>query len=81
MAGLPNITGSIFGFKWGTTHYYHTSGALYTIGEELPQRLESIAKTDTGFILSIAANKSNTIYGKSSVVTPLSRECLFLLKY
>lgn len=31
--------------------------------------------------IQLDASKSNSIYGKSNTVTPLSRKCLFLIKF
>ena len=87
MAGLPNITGS-FGdyvvqaelsgpvyhgvFQWPT----HSNNLCVALSSASYQK--SVSQSDW---ISFNASRSSTIYGKSSVVTPLSRSTLYILKY
>lgn len=74
IAGLPNITGSTSGARNGgenVTGAFYTTGSVSTYGG---------GRYHMG-IVAFDASRSSTIYGKSNTVTPLSKKCLFLIKY
>ena len=83
-AGLPNITGEIYGSSVAPAaineHYTGVfSGAntpaTYNIAQTVSQ------STDSRFGLSFAASRINTIYGNSTTVQPASFTTRFIIKY
>ena len=76
-AGLPNITGTIYG-EPNTGIAYTSSGALY---------LENSATTSGGSssgyysAVKIDASRSSSIYGNSTTVQPATCKCNFVIKY
>ena len=79
-AGLPNITGT---FDTGDrrTHIAGTSGAIYVraIGPNTWSTQNKAGGNTQG--VGFNARGSNTIYGSSSTVTPLSQSTVMLMKY
>lgn len=76
MAGLPNITGGFNGFgDEGTRGAFiskRESDTAYRVSGGSAQW-----KNDVTFNASL----SNTTYGSSTTVTPLSESCLFYIRY
>lgn len=73
-AGLPNITGMI-GDSSGTAGlFWELSGAFYGDHSGIQQRLQGTptSNTFTGGETRFDASRSNSIYGKSTTVTPLT---------
>ena len=76
-AGLPNITGTAALVQAGGTS--SPTGAIYTLGTNAPAATAAAAWVQ--MVHGINASYSNSIYGSSDTVTPLSRKCLFLIRY
>ena len=67
-SGLPNITGAlnnVFGSQWK----YNNNSAIYSGVSESKYGVNTASGSDY-FILNFNASKSNSIYGKSSIVQP-----------
>ena len=63
---MPNITGAI------TPYLYGWSNAPIAVRGQTG---------NASYGIGFNAANSNGIYGKSNTVTPLSKKCLFLIKY
>lgn len=77
-AGICDITGafSLAGIEnYGTPSF---SGCFYHAGLG-PNTGKGGGQRN--IIVGMQASRSNALYGKSRTVTPLSRKCLFLIKY
>lgn len=82
-AGLPNITGDI-----GNGQLYLVTNEQYVTGVFANS---SYTRGGTGFAsanissrwnkVNFSANKSDTTYGSSATVTPLSMSCKFYISY
>ena len=85
-AGSPEITGAIHNFCHSNTLAYHQgafvgssdSGDLYTGSGFAGVAGEAVQRTSR---VLFYASRSNTIYGKSSTVTPLSCKTGWYIKY
>ena len=55
------------------------SGAFYTLASGTVMTRKESGNTTYG--IGFNASRSNSIYGKSNTVTPLSRKCKFLIKF
>ena len=77
MAGLPNITGTTGLVQAGGMS--SPTGALYTLGTNAPAATAAAAWVP--MVHGINASYSNSIYGSSNTVTPLSRACIFCIKF
>lgn len=73
---MPNIEGGFSSFYGESPHGY---GAFYAGGTGVHKGGLGSNWSNPG--LTFNASRSNSIYGKSNTVTPLSRKCLFLVKY
>ena len=73
-AGMPNITGSFY----AATRINDTTGAFTRSSR--PEGFNGL-NNHSGTYNTFDASRSSSIYGKSKTVTPLSRKCLFLVKY
>ena len=76
-AGLPNIKGSVEGFRLATEHV--DKGALHGAFSTANLGYANSIKVKQG-ILSIDASKSNKIYGKSNTVQPPSLTVRYIIK-
>ncbi|MBQ8660788.1 MAG: tail fiber protein, partial [Alphaproteobacteria bacterium] len=68
-AGLPNITGELGYYTQGG--FFHSGGkysGAFTRGSSAPWRIGG--DHESGYNLKFDASKSNSIYGRSSTVTP-----------
>ena len=82
-AGLPNITGTFTDngtYDGNRTNGYTTSGAFTASGSRGRAGSGGISNS-ANCKVTLTASRSSSIYGKSKTVTPLSRKCLFLVKY
>ena len=76
VAGIPNITG-YSDRMWGEGSY---SGALYR-SNQFSVGWVGGNNASVGTRLNIKASNSNSIYGNSSTVTPLSLSCRFIIRH
>lgn len=75
--GLPDITGTFTAGYSGTVSW--SSGAFWHIRYEAGyDRMDGGA---TFGLTRFAANRSSSIYGTSTTVTPLSRGTRYIIKY
>ena len=73
---LPNITGKC-GFL-GLTSYDVIGGAFTKTNTSATG---AFTAGDTKSVGAFDASRSNTTYGNSTTVTPLSESCLFYIRY
>jgi len=86
-AGIPDITGWVsvnnnYSSKYGYVGYYSGGGAFY--GSETGTSRIACTSSATSTKISdiyFKASRSSSVYGDSSTVTPLSRKCLFYIRY
>ena len=84
MAGIPNITGAL---KWhaayGNASVVGSATGAFTQAKQTTSSvgLFGESRSWSPYYPEFSAKDSNAIYGKSKTVTPLSRKCLFLIKY
>ena len=76
-AGLPNITGKTDKI-WKLDSGNVETGAIKT---DATGKLKGAGGTNNSYNLTFDASNSNTIYGNSLTVTPLSYTTVFLIKY
>jgi len=76
-AGLPNIKGSVQGFRLATEHV--DKGSLFATVSTINMGYSNNSNAKQG-ILSINASKSNKIYGKSNTVQPPSLTVRYIIK-
>ena len=86
-ASLPDITGWVsvnnnYSTKYGYVGYYSGGGAFYKGGTATSRVACTSSATNTSISdIYFQASHSSSVYGDSSTVTPLSRKCLFYIKY
>ena len=83
MAGICNITGTFWAIYNGQLGGYHTighTGAFYQ-GSKKSNAAQKWENFGDGYAVGFNASNSNSIYGKSNTVNPLSKKCLFLIKF
>ena len=76
-AGLPNIQGGVALLQAGNVA--EPSGCFYTLGTNLAAAAHSSVQSP--MLHGFNASYSNSIYGSSNTVTPLSRACIFCIKF
>ena len=82
MAGLPNITGDLYGFSApGRTGSQFRTGAFKDISSPYATGVWHIGYANYQVDVDFDASRSSSIYGNSNVVTPLSKSTLYILKY
>ena len=73
-AGLPNITGSFY----AATRINDTTGAFTRSSR--PEGFNGL-NNHSGTYNTFDASKSNSIYGSSETITPLSESVVFCISY
>lgn len=85
-AGCPNVTGTFSnnaGYQ-GHSEYYNITGCFkgsFTSTGTYPLASSSGTSTATYRGVSMSLSNSNSIFGKSNTITPLSMKCKYFIKY
>lgn len=77
-AGLPDITGTAWGYEIGKAGGWRTTGCFYDAGAGNQKGTSD--NNDTCGKLGFKASRSSSVYGKSSTVTPPSVKLLPCMK-
>lgn len=83
VAGIPNINGSTGLGVSGVGGVVQSVFNAFTKGPNDSWGVSNngIHTNDSSWSLYFSASKSNSIYGSSSTVTPLSLSCKFVIRY
>lgn len=83
-AGLPNIAGSLTsGGTVGAVELatFRSGTGAFSVSTVKSYHPSGYFAATTYYSASFSAKKSNAIYGSSNTVTPLSRACIFYIKF
>ena len=78
VAGLPDVVQYMGGVKYATNTPPEAYVTYITSGKTLYETAYS--GVSIGYV-TLVLSRTNAMYGKSTTVTPLSRECLWCIKY
>jgi microcystin-dependent protein len=78
-AGLPNITGTVYGVRMNTGNTAEPTGAFSRTDSSNANYIGSASgKT---YVVSFSAKSSNSIYGSSTTVSVSSKTVRYMIKY
>ena len=83
VAGIPNIEGTAGPFRSLFSQSGHTSLGALSVSNEIVVTMAANGDARDGFNRNVIldASRSNSIYGSSDTVTPLSLSTKFFIKY